>query len=498
MYFLAAAMTLVGFASCSSDDAASNSSNAVDSKVVSLAPAKSAEVSVQSNGQDVESDAVVTAKYEEVTYNTAKDAALMLKHFPEAGKNIPNFTSNFLYYAKDGDVTLTLTRIYQQTDQTHYLGIYYYNEKGEKVEQIITEQDMTQYTTGDWNTNEKAKRITVTVKKGYYFGFFINGRNNGENDGNLVNDNPSYPEKYYTQSELNNARNIYGGSGKESVHAGTKVLEGNTYLMFEDWTDFDCNDFAFRIEGTVETVEKPEKPNPTPDPTPEPEPEPEPTPTPEPTPDPTPDPVEPTVKVNGGSVEANFSIDEHDWDVNETHLSLHVRDTTDVTIFMPVEAEYYCAADDMNIVAKHDVQYVYNEATETVSMDVNGQTVTLNIKYAENGITVSTQGINAEVLKYCRDTYNDGITFEVRNYFNSNITKEALKQALDNSTISFTTEPKTYVNAFGFYNGVEDQWGIKVTPKNLDVREVPEAKVKSEFEAANLLIYPIKSTEAEK
>lgn len=486
MYFLAAAMTLVGFASCSSDDAASNSSNAVDSKVVSLAPAKSAEVSVQSNGQDVESDAVVTAKYETIDYNSEADKDLMLKNFPEGGANIPNFTSNFLYYAKDGDVTLTMTRIYQQTNQTHYLGIYYYNENGEKVEQQITDKDMVAF----YNYTGEHKRITVKVKKGYYFGFYINGVGaNGQFDS----------EKWYTESKWNTELPYYNdNSKKESVHAGTKVLDGNTYLMFEDWTDFDCNDFAFRIEGTVETVENPEKPNPTPDPTPEPEPEPEPTPTPEPTPDPTPDPVEPTVKVNGGSVEANFSIDEHDWDVNETHLSLHVRDTTDVTIFMPVEAEYYCAADDMNIVAKHDVQYVYNEATETVSMDVNGQTVTLNIKYAENGITVSTQGINAEVLKYCRDTYNDGITFEVRNYFNSNITKEALKQALDNSTISFATEPKTYVNAFGFYNGVEDQWGIKVTPKNLDVREVPEAKVKSEFEAANLLIYPIKSTEAEK
>lgn len=513
LFYAALAMTL-GLASCSSSDdiTADNNAAATTDNTITLKPAQSAKVALLSNGQEVENDAVVTAKYETVTYKTWEDNQLMLENFPEGGNNIPNFTKDFLYYAKDGDVTLTMTRIYQQTNQTHYLGIYYYDTKGNKVEQIITDQDMEQFTDGDWNTNKQAKRITVKVKQGYYFGFFINGRNNGETTGNLVSDNPSYPEKWYTESKWNNERKYWNNENTEKVHAGTKVLKGNTYLMFEDWTDFDCNDFAFRIEGTVETVEHPDDPTPTPTPTPTPDPDTKKDsttvdPTPEPEPEPTPDPTDPVVTENGGSIEANLDInDPHekgDW--TESHLSIHVRDTSDVTVFIPVPAEYYAAKDDMFIVEKHiEGAYAYNtEYTETVSMDINGNTVSLNITYAENGITVATQGVNADVLKYLREKYNDGLTFEVRNYFStpenaSLISREDLKKYLDKATITFTNAPKTYVNAKGLVDGAEHTYASTVTPTDVENRTVPEAAVKSEHEQANLYIYPLKETSAVK
>ena len=75
-----------------------------------------------------------------------------------------------------------------------------------------------------------------------------------------------------------------------------------------------------------------------------------------------------------------------------------------------------------------------------------------------------TYGINADVLKYLREQYSDGITFEIWNYYNNSITREALKPMLDNTTISFTTDPGRYVNAFAKLNNIKNAWDCVVTP----------------------------------
>ena len=73
---------------------------------------------------------------------------------------------------------------------------------------------------------------------------------------------------------------------------------------------------------------------------------------------------------------------------------------------------------------------------------------------------MKTQGVNKAVLKALREQYGDGITFEVWNYFKSEIaipgtenteafTREKLQPMLDKSTVSFTEAPGRYVNAFG-------------------------------------------------
>ena len=52
-------------------------------------------------------------------------------------------------------------------------------------------------------------------------------------------------------------------------------------------------------------------------------------------------------------------------------------------------------------------------------MSINGNIVRLTTTYSQTGITISTSGINADVLKYLRNTYNDGLTFEITSYFNT-------------------------------------------------------------------------------
>ena len=180
---------------------------------------------------------------------------------------------------------------------------------------------------------------------------------------------------------------------------------------------------------------------------------------------------------NNGSVEVNFSYnDEQDnGDYIATKLSVHVRDTTDFEIFIPVEEEFYCRQDDMFIVKTHQAeQYVYNENyAETLSMQIGDNTVTLTVTYKPEGIYVKSEGINADVLKICRELYFDGLTFEVWNYFNSNIDRAALKAKLDEkTTVSFTQGTEVYVNS---YPGDND---MKVTPvqKFSETKEIEEPR----------------------
>ena len=204
----------------------------------------------------------------------------------------------------------------------------------------------------------------------------------------------------------------------------------------------------------------------------------------DPDPDPTdPDPT-PAAKTLIGHIEINLHQNIHtDW--NESKLSIHIRDTSDVEVFIPMPAEYICEADDMYIVQKHweDGSYVYNSSPETVSMTIAGQTVTLTIEYVlkgdNPGIKVTTSGVNAEVLKACRTAFDDGLTFEVYNYYNYNIldedgqitgtvTRDKIKSYLNQATVTFLNSgyPRAYINAFNVLDGQTEANPLdcKVTP----------------------------------
>jgi hypothetical protein len=177
------------------------------------------------------------------------------------------------------------------------------------------------------------------------------------------------------------------------------------------------------------------------------------------------DPV--VVPAYGGEVEVNLSVNDKK-DVDDyiaTKLSIHVRDTTDVEVYIPVDAQYYCDADDMNIVLSHRLEIEqHSPKAEEIVYEVNGNKVRATVTFELGGIRIKTYGINADVLKYLREQYSDGITFEVWNYYNNSITREALKPMLDNTTITFTTDPGRYVNAFAKLNSSKNAWDCVVTP----------------------------------
>ena len=174
-------------------------------------------------------------------------------------------------------------------------------------------------------------------------------------------------------------------------------------------------------------------------------------------------------------VEINLAVDKKNHDLLESHLSIHVRSVTNVEVFIPVPAQYYCDVDDMDIVLNHG-NFVHGGPIRT-EFDINGNTVGLNVEFVEGGIRIWTDGINEAVIEYCRENYQDGITFEVWNYFNNPetglpyLSMEDLKEYLDQATVKFLDkEPGAYINAFGKDNG---KYGTD-NPDGKDFHVTPE------------------------
>lgn len=252
---------------------------------------------------------------------------------------------------------------------------------------------------------------------------------------NWVVDNrliPSYTDPYHGDDELclnlklNNTtyQETYANKNNKTRHNEWVMyrIEGyGLYLCFDFAThpkninykgDEVYNDWVIKLTPYFDTEEEPEE--------------------------------EPQILANFGEIEVNLALNDEkeNGDYVSSHLSIHVRDTTDILVYLPVAQEFYCPADDMAIVAKHDMEYAYqHDATITIA----GEEVHLYIEYEEDGITIFTEGINAEVLKYCRQMYQDGLTLEVWNYYNG-IDREGLKQALNMSTIEFAPEVGKYKN----------------------------------------------------
>ncbi len=190
-----------------------------------------------------------------------------------------------------------------------------------------------------------------------------------------------------------------------------------------------------------------------------------------------------------------------------SHLSIHVRDTTDVTITLPIPAAYTVASDDMMIVMNHaEENYVLNDAQESFSMVIAGQTVTLTINHTETAIYITTSGINSTVLKYLRENFNDGITFEVRTYFNVETapSRTELQELLNQSTIEFENATAVYVAAYGYTtedvaiteDSIEhrvtttiDPWACTVLPTDIDDRVTPTTYV--DYSGSQLWLYPL-------
>lgn len=140
-------------------------------------------------------------------------------------------------------------------------------------------------------------------------------------------------------------------------------------------------------------------------------------------------------------VEVDIHQQEHkDW--NEIKTSIHMRDTVSVEVFLPIG--YQELADDFNIRAGKDFEYVTEIKTAEIQIGEQKFQVEAKIIHEEGGIRILIDP-NKEALKAAREAYQDGITFEIHSYVTSGITKDVIWDKLKMSTCH--TEP--YTKIFG-------------------------------------------------
>ena len=186
----------------------------------------------------------------------------------------------------------------------------------------------------------------------------------------------------------------------------------------------------------------------------------------DPTEDPnTPGVVTPTLR-HDNEVEINLALnDSHSAYSDEdlmSKLSIHVRYPGDVEVFIPVPQGYYCEADDFNL--RENELYIPG-ANQVLNYEIAGKTVTLTISMEKDGIRVTTDGIDQDVIDFCMENYGDGVNFEVFNYYglyeedgegnwvraeNGNIARETILGYLNRATVKFLDSPGPdyYINAF--------------------------------------------------
>ena len=194
------------------------------------------------------------------------DQELIDEKLPEKGQNVeelPYVDFDFLFYAKDKDLTFEMYPVYSQTSNKSNFGIFWYDESGQKQELEFYDnfKDKFSLTQTDWSVDggkEYSNGIKITIKKGYKFGFFWGG--NRKYAGEYWD--PDEATTCYSQSSLNKESLKTDGGGivlpertTTNVRAGIFVEGDRMYLGLEDWTDFDYQDWVFSFDQILPTVD---------------------------------------------------------------------------------------------------------------------------------------------------------------------------------------------------------------------------------------------------
>ena len=167
------------------------------------------------------------------------------------------------------------------------------------------------------------------------------------------------------------------------------------------------------------------------------------------------DSANPANSLDASFVETNWAVNEQTNEKGDvtrySKVSIHIRDTTDIEVVIPIASAYCCPADDFYIVATHQDEMVYGKEN-TVTYTIGDNSVVLTITHNEDNITITSDGINADVLKYLQDKYGDGITFEVWTWLGTMPTIEN-----GTATIEFLdSKPKYYLNRMNSDNESND------------------------------------------
>ena len=450
------------------------------------------------------------------------EEAFVNEKLPEKNGNISDdMNTDVVFYAAE-ETTFEMYPVFSQTTTPNSLGVYYTDADGEYHEVIVwenmdpwslTETKYDEPVLDSWVEDPNhwsgaggyyaqygvtySKGVSITIPAGCTFGFYWKGHNN---TGETV---------YFSDSSKNEEVNRTDGGGNpiggiETIHAVTFEHDGKTYLGFEDWTDFDYQDWVFTCDkilkkvgdDTSESGQTPEEGDEsgneggnnnggddqnvntggengdgeeTEDP------------------DVETSVINPTHK---NDVEINLSIEEKPTGATGvadlvSKLSIHVRYATSVDVFIPMPYDYVIPADDLFIFGNHqdpDLSYggalLNNENSEnleySIYYEIGDYTITLHIayetvkdvdNYTTPGIHIWTSEIPQEVLDYCMEYFQDGINFEIYNYFTDQVDLDELKSYLNQATVAFGSDPDLYVNAF---NTECDDEGHKIEDGNVN------------------------------
>lgn len=435
-WVFATLISTVGLASCSADEPVPGNGISDNGIKVVKTPefyAYSGNHVLKPGARSSENEEVITStwiqsEFDAETYLAQRNS--VDEYLAEGADNTDKLNMDFMYHAED-DLTFELFYLSGWTaNRPSYLGIFYYDENGElhkeRIWNNMNPRDVVvDNESDDSKSTMRVEGIRVTVKAGYKFGFFWEGRSS-----------TAQRCEWYSIAELNEPAKQLNGEGVFSTHAGTFEIDGVTFMGFEDWIDYDYQDWVFFVDPALKTVPAHDK-----------------------LPDfakpPVDDDEQPEVNPRRNEVEVNLALE--DKDLPTSHLSMHVRHSTDVEIFIPVPEQYYCDADDMAIVENKKGDLLVHGGPFRTEYNIDGNIVTLNVEYLPEGIRIWTDGINEAVISYCKENYGDGITFEVWNYFNETISREELLYLLNRATVRFLdSEPDAYINAFTEENGAKD------------------------------------------
>lgn len=162
-----------------------------------------------------------------------------------------------------------------------------------------------------------------------------------------------------------------------------------------------------------------------------------PQPGPDPDPDPDPDPVD-TLK-GVAHVEFDVHQQEHkDW--KEIKTSIHLRDTVDFTILLPIPEAYQAESDDFDIRLGDKYEYL----THSITLVDKTYEIVFTVAHKAEGIEIFVGGAAcAEALRVARALNGDGLTFEIHTYANKDLDDATLWSWLKTTqrpTVSPTTK----------------------------------------------------------
>lgn len=136
-------------------------------------------------------------------------------------------------------------------------------------------------------------------------------------------------------------------------------------------------------------------------------------------------------------IEVDVHQQEHaDW--NEIKTSIHMRDTVDVEVFLPID--YQQLSDDFDIRAGVDYAYITELKDAQIQIGDATYEMQVSITHEAAGTRIIVHP-NKEALRAAREIYQDGITFEIHSYVTPGIPTAIIWEKLKGTTC--TVSPYT-------------------------------------------------------